>query len=114
MITILNYTNKVFETTEKAGKLKFTFEAKNAYSIPVVLGATASCGCTDLKIILKEGSVTKTPNDTIELEPNETFKVEVVFNPDGRVGENTKRVYLHAHHAPHEETAFKFKVNVKK
>lgn len=78
-----------FGTITEGEKVEYSYRFKNTGSTPLmIVSATASCGCT----------VPEKPEKPVL--PGETSYIKVVFNSQGKVGQNHKDITVIANTSP--------------
>ena len=97
----LDGANRDFGKVKEGEKLDVVFRFKNTGSKPLVISRVwAQCGCT----------VAETPQKPYA--PGETGEIKASFNSSGKVGPNSKEVYMTANTNPGTSTLV-FRVEVK-
>lgn len=97
----LDSTSKNLGKVTEGAKVEVTYFFKNTGDKPLVItGASASCGCT----------VPNPPKEPIA--PGTEGKITAEFNSQGRIGTNTKEIFVTANTKPSTNHTLKFQVEV--
>lgn len=104
--TTIHWVDSTFKNLGKVNegtKVEVTYIFKNTGDKPLVISdASASCGCT----------VPNPPKEPIA--PGQEGKITAEFNSQGRLGTNTKDIFVTANTKPSTHHTLKFQVEVEK
>lgn len=97
-IKFLENTHEFGNVPEKGGKVTAVFRFVNTGDAPLmILSATASCGCTNPSF------------EDAPVEPGDTARLSVTYNPDGRPGEFSKTIVVRSNSEKNSSTRLKIK-----